>query len=78
MSTTANANTQPIWFAIDSTTGDILAGPTTRRKAQNLGRLAAPKGSGVGVTSDAAAAHGRKAKIEASRARSAAFFAQQG
>jgi len=74
MSTTAN--TQPIWFAMNSTTGDILAGPTTRRKALNLGRTLCPKGAGVGVTSDAASAHGKKAKIEASRARSAAFFAQ--
>jgi hypothetical protein len=67
-------NMQPVWWAIDATTGEILAGPTTRRKASNLGRTADTNRHGVAVTSDKRAAHQRKAKIEASRARSVAFF----
>ena len=68
-------NNPPIWFALDATTGAILAGPTTRRKAGNAAQKAAPKGHGFGLTDDAALAHGMAADIRAKRARFADFQA---
>jgi len=73
----STANNSPIWFALDATTGAILAGPTTRRKAGNAAKKAAPQGHGFALTSDAALAHGKADAIQAKAARCAAFQANQ-